>query len=115
VEELRDRYESLIEREDRLLRQIQTGEICLFTLLEAMYQKDREVDPGAAKELAQRMYAYTEERRTELWQVRLEKTILAVQLKPERDKATGERKTLLTCLCGSSARTEDASLRFCLS
>ncbi|TNJ63595.1 hypothetical protein FE784_24360 [Paenibacillus hemerocallicola] len=83
VEELRDRYELLIEQEDRLLRQIGTGEMYLCTLLETMYHKDREVDPGAAKELAQRMYAYTEERRTELWQVRLEKTILAMQLKPE--------------------------------
>ncbi|RKN71858.1 hypothetical protein [Paenibacillus ginsengarvi] len=86
MEEQRDRYEwyeALIEREDRLLRQIQTGEICLFAVLETMYRKDREIDLETAKVIVQRIYGYTDEHRSELWQVRIEKTVLAVQLKQE--------------------------------
>ncbi|SDD64495.1 hypothetical protein SAMN02799630_04555 [Paenibacillus sp. UNCCL117] len=73
VEELRNEYELLIEKEDRLLRQIQTGETCLFALLETMYRKEREMDQETAKELIQRIYSYTDEHRSELWQVRMEK------------------------------------------
>lgn len=83
VEELRNQYESLVEREDHLLQQIQTGEICLFSLLETLYRKDNEMDLDTAKKLIQHRHGYIDEYRSVLWRVRMEKTILAVQLKPE--------------------------------
>lgn len=83
MKELRDHYESLIDQETHLLRQIETGEVCLFALLETMYRKDREIELETAREIVRRIHLYTDERRNELWQVRMDKTILAVRLKPE--------------------------------
>lgn len=74
MKELREQYESLIEQEDQLLRQIQTGEVCLFTLLELMYRKDREIDLETAKEITHRIHLYTDDCRRELWQVRCDAT-----------------------------------------
>lgn len=59
------------------------GNSVFFALLETMYRKDREMDVETAKAIVQRVYNETDEHRSELWQVRMEKTILLVQLKPE--------------------------------
>ncbi|MEK8129906.1 hypothetical protein WMW72_18545 [Paenibacillus filicis] len=83
MKEKRERYESLVEQEDKRLQQVQTSEALTMVILDYTYERAMDLDLLTAEELLGRVHRYTEELRLSLLHLRLEKAYVAGRLKAE--------------------------------
>ncbi|SED13124.1 hypothetical protein [Paenibacillus sp. GP183] len=79
--EAHEKYEKLVEEEDRAIQQLEVCELAKNAMLDTFYRSEREPDQTTVKEILKTIHAIDQRLQSELLDLRLEKNSLARKMK----------------------------------